>query len=387
MHVAISLRFLSLPEEVRHFYVLAALRNALGIMFSVFAPIYVYALFGDVGAVVLYLLIDAGVVRILVKPLSVWLVGDFGLEISSLASLGLLIPATLLFVLVSDGILAPSFLFVAALFHGASMALYWDTYHTSFGVFGKPWEKLQERAIFELVNTLLHVVLPLLSATLIFFLGFSVFFSLTASISILGAIYLLRRFRRRYRVKIHLTSLLKEKYRLLWILEGGMSAFLLLVPLYLFIRVGLLGFGATRSFAALLVAIANVWVAQRLERGRMLHVIPLAYVVTGFSALFLTLASSITAPVFETLRVVSFLFASGSCIVAYRLAASRPSAPIARNFWVDVGKIAVFASLLVTQSFYVLVGLLVFLTVSLPLILRRVLPEVVWLEPTRERRL
>ncbi len=359
LHIHVHFKPFHLPEEVKHFYELALIRNTLVLTFGLFAPIFLFTNFG-IEAVLVYYLVLAFFARVLEKPLFVFVLKKYGLELALYLSIVLLFLASIVFSLVSGGTLNIYWILVAAILQGMSLALYWDSYHTAFGLFGMKREKIQELAMLEILNAVLAITLPIFSAIFIAILGYHAFFTVVSILAFFGAGYLLKHFDKKTRVTFSLRNIFTPKRWWLWTLEGAIIGLTWMVPIFLYQNLGgIVNFGATRSAAALLGALSSLWLARRYDHGSHLGLAAVGYFLQGLLIILVAELPGALSASAEIIRTIAAYLTIGIYTIVYEISRRYPEELIGRNMYIGVGN---------GIAFVILIALLPYLRLTFPIL-------------------
>lgn|GEM_PF-2977807 len=342
------LHFFELPEEVAHFYALAFIRTVLTVTGGLFLPLYIYKATGSLFLVFLYMLLSQSFAKLPLRPLNLWILRRFGIEWAMFASI-ILAGIEYLLVYFFGTALLPVFFY--GVLEGISASLYWDSYHTSFGLFGKLKESAEELAGLQIIQSMTTILLPFLSAVVISVLGFHVFYAIVFISTVIASLWLLSRFGATHKVNFTMREVLTVPYRALHLSDGAQYGFTWIIPIFLYIVLNgsVLLFGVVKTIIAASMALFSFVIARYFDRKRAFGLGKIVYAGNAvFPTILATFPSPVVATVTETARGLTNTFGVAITATLYRVVRDRsPALAVGRSFYVSAGKSVAFTAALV----------------------------------------
>ncbi len=232
--------------------------------------------------------------------------------------------------------------FFYGVLEGVSGALYWDSYHTSFGIFGKIRDSAEEVAGLQVLQSTVSIFLPFVSSAIIAWMGFHAFYAVVFAVTILTSVYLLHVFGETHRLDFSMSEVLHSPFKALHISDGVQYGFTWVIPIFLYILFSrnVLLFGALKTAIGLAMAIFSYLIARYYDRKRAYALGNVVYIGNGFwTALQAILAVPSVSAISEIGRGISNTFAVTIAATIYRAVKKRqPALVIGRSFFVSVGK-------------------------------------------------
>ncbi len=344
------IHFFKLPDEVAHFYALAFVRTILTVTGGLFLPIYIYKATGSLFMVFLYMLLAQSLAKLPIRPFNLWVLRRYGVEWAMFLSI-VFAGTEYMLVYFFGTALLPVFFY--GILEGISTALYWDSYHTSFGLFGKIRESAEELAGLQIIQSITSIILPFLSAVVIGIVGFHVFYALVFVSTVLASLWLLSKFGEPHRVEYTMHDVLTVPYRDLHIFDGIQCGFTWIIPIFLYIVLSgsVLLFGAVKTIIAAAMALFSFLIARYFDRRRAFG---MGRVVYLGNAVFPTILASFPSPVVatftETARGLTNTFAVAISATLYRIVRERsPALTVGRSFYISLGKSVAFGLALIVS--------------------------------------
>jgi len=342
------IHFFKLPDEVAHFYILAFVRTILTVTGGLFLPLFIYKSTGSLTLVFLYMLLSQGVAKLPLRPANLWILRHYGVEWAMFLSIVLAGVEYSLVYFLGMGIIA---VFFYGFLEGVSGSLYWDAYHTSFGVFGRERDSAEEIAGLQVIQNITSILLPMFSALIIRFLGFHTFYALVFVSTFLASLYLLFKFGELHRIDFSFHDVLHAPYRDLHVSDGIQYGFTWVIPIFLYIVFSgsVVLFGALKTLIGLAMALFSLIIARYFDRKRAFGLGRVTYLGNAVFPTILSLfPSPIVASVTEISRGLTNTFAVAISATLYRVVKHRaPALAVGRSFYVSVGKTVSFTVALV----------------------------------------
>ncbi len=340
--------FFKLPEEVEHFYILAFVRTILTVTGGLFLPLFIYKETSSLTLVFLYMLLAQGVAKLPLRPFNLWVLKKCGVEWAMFLSIVLAgTEYALVYFLGTD--LAAVFFY--GFLEGFSVSLYWDAYHTSFGVFGRERDSAEEVAGLQVLQNVTSILLPLLSALIIRYVGFHGFYAIVFASTLLASIYLLFKFGKLHRVDFTFHDVLHTPYRELHVSDGIQCGFTWVIPIFLYIVFGgsVVLFGALKTAIGLAMALFSFVIARYFDRKRAFGLGKVPYLGNiVFTTLLTLFPTPVVVSVSEIARGITNTFAVAISATLYRVVKHRaPAMAVGRSFYVSVGKTVSFTIALI----------------------------------------
>ena len=346
------IHFFKLPEEVEHFYILAFVRTILTVTGGLFLPLFIYKETASLFLVFLYMLLSQSLAKLPTRPFNLWVLKKYGVEWAMFLSI-VLAGVEYFFVYFLGMSIAAVFFY--GVLEGLSAALYWDAYHTSFGVFGRERDSAEEVAGLQVLQSITSVLLPLVSAIIIGTIGFHAFYAVIFMGTVVGSLYLLSRFGETHRISYTMKDVLTVPYRDLHISDGIQYGFTWVIPIFLYIVFGgsVMLFGALKTTIGAAMAVFSLIIARYFDRKRAFGLGRITYLGNSFfTAILSAFPTPITASLLEIGRGLTNTFAVAISATLYRVVKHRSKAlTVGRSFYVSVGKgIAFTAALLLAYA-------------------------------------
>ncbi|MDN5358730.1 MAG: hypothetical protein PWP76_573 [Candidatus Diapherotrites archaeon] len=342
------IHFFKLPEEVEHFYLLAFVRFVLTVTGGLFFPIFIYAETQSLTLVFLYMLLAQGLAKLPIRPFNLWVLRNHGVEWAMFLSI---VFAGLEYTLAYFFGMTVLAVFFYGFLEGISGAIYWDAYHTSFGLFGREKDSAEEVAGLQVVQNLTGIFLPLISAVFIKMLGFHTFYAFVFIGTILASLYLLSRFGETHKVNFTMRDVIYVPYRALHLSDGIQWGFAWIMPIftYLVFSGKVVLFGALKTAIAAAMAVFSFLVARYFDRKNAFGLGRVPYIG---NAIFIPLQAMFPTPIVVTLgelgRSFTNTFAVAISATMYRIVKHRsPALSVGRSFFVSAGKSISFAFILI----------------------------------------
>jgi len=327
-----------LPEEVKHFYELAIVKQFLGATIGVFIPAYLYVKTHTLVFPLLYIMLAWGVFTTIVAFINAVLLRRWGVERLMYMGIVALVIESFLVVMLPTTTWAVVLIAAA---ESVSMSTYWDAFHTSFGVFGKRREEVTEVAGMSVALSITSIVAPMFMAVLITALGYQGAFAAMVIAGAFLATLLIRHFPKKHTIKVKLRSLIHVPFAKTWFISGIFFFSASLVPLYVFHLSNDVPemLGTYMSIMGLVAALTSLHVARAVDKKEKYWLALILPVASG--TLFLVyphIRQLSLILLFEVLRQLSN--APGIAIYGalYNVAKRSPSILLGRNLLVRMGK-------------------------------------------------
>ena len=333
------IHFFKLPEEVEHFYILAFVRTILTVTGGLFLPLFIYKETASLFLVFLYMLLSQSLAKLPTRPFNLWVLRKHGVEWAMFLSI--VLAGTEYFFVYFLGMSIAAVFFYGVL-EGLSAALYWDAYHTSFGIFGRQRDSAEEVAGLQVLQSFTSILLPLVSAIIIGAIGFHAFYAVIFIGTVIGSLYLLSRFGETHKVSYAMRDVLRVPYRDLHISDGIQYGFTWVIPIFIYIVFGgsVMLFGALKTAIAAAMAVFSLIIARYFDRKRAFGLGRITYLGNSlFTAILSAFPSPITASILEIGRGLTNTFGVAISATLYRVVQHRSKAlTVGRSFYVSVGK-------------------------------------------------
>ncbi len=333
------IHFFKLPDEVAHFYILAFVRTVLTVTGGLFLPLFIYKATSSLTLVFLYMLLAQGVAKLPLRPFNLWVLRRYGVEWAVFLSIVLAGTEYALVYFLGMNLAA---VFFYGFLEGLSGALYWDAYHTSFGVFGRERDSAEEVAGLQVLQNVTSILLPVLSALVIRYVGFHGFYALIFVSTLLASIYLLFKFGKLHRVDFTFRDVLRTPYRDLHVSDGIQYGFTWVIPIFLYIVFGgsVVLFGALKTLIGIAMALFSLIIARYFDRKRAFGLGKVTYLGNAaFPAVLALFPTPIVVSASEIARGLTNTFSVAISATLYRIVKHRaPAMAVGRSFYISVGK-------------------------------------------------
>ncbi len=343
--------FFKLPEEVAHFYALAFVRTVLSVTGGLFFPLFVYKSTGSLTITFLYMLLSQGLARLPVRTFNLWVLRRHGVEWAMFLSILLGGTEYFLAYFAGMGIVA---VFFYGILEGVSGALYWDAYHTSFGIFGREKDAAEEVAGLQILQNITAIVLPLISATVIAYLGFHAFYALVFVSTLAASLWLLKMFGKTHHVLFTMQEVLTVPFRDLHVSDGIQYGFTWVIPIFLYIVFGgsVLLFGALKTTIGAAMALFSFAIARYYDRKRAFGLGRITYLGNGFwTSVLVAFPAPLVASITEIGRGITNTFGVAITATLYRIVKHQSRAlTVGRSFYVSMGKTIAFTVAIIVSA-------------------------------------
>ena len=358
-HLHIShFHFFSLPDEVKHFYYFALIRTVLFATGGLFLPLFIYSSTKSILLALIYYYVALGPLRLITKPLELWFLKDQGVERAMFVSVSL---AGITFLLAYYLTINLTSVLLLGFLMGFSLALYWDSFHISFGLFGRFREVGEEMGSLVVLQSILSIVLPVLSGVFVSFFGFHLFYLIVFLFTLTASIFLVKSLGKTYRVRLSMERVIKAPLKRMHTLEGMMYGFLCFTDLFIYVVLGgaVILFGAVKFIVNLLSALSSYLVGYVFDRRLPLGLGRLLYLLEGLDGMVKTLLfNPIGAAVGDILKWMGAAFHTALAGTLYIIGRNGyPEIVIARSFYITVGK-SLALTLVILFSLYLQTSLL-----------------------------
>jgi len=335
----IHFNFFDLPEEVRHFYLFSLFFTVLVASGSLFLPIYIYTK-ASLLYVVLFVLFSNGVFRVLARLVTVPVLRKLGIEYAMFFSiLSLSIAYAIVHFMGIEGWM----LYLVALFEALGFSFYWDSFHTSFGLFGKLKEEGEEMSWFYVLQGTLNITVPLISAATIATFGFAFFYTAVFLFAVVGSLVLLKTLKRTYTVDITIRDVLRSPLKRFFAVEGIGIGIFYLAPLYLYIVLGgvVMLFGWVKTAISLVSMVVARLIGEYFDRKMPLWMGRIMYIGNAiYGVVAALIPKPLTVSVAEAIKSIAYTFHIPLSATIYLVARNGyPAVTLGRSFFISVGKI------------------------------------------------
>lgn len=341
-------RFFTLPEEVEHFYILAFVRTILTVTGGLFLPLFIYKATSSLTLVFLYMLLAQGIAKLPLRFVNLWVLRNYGVEWAMFLSI-LLAGLEYSFVYFLGMSLWAVFFY--GLLEGLSGSLYWDAYHTSFGIFGRERDSAEELAGLQVLQNVTSILLPFISALLISWIGFHGFYALVFVSTFLASLWLLFKFGELHRVNFTMRDILTVPYRALHISDGIQYGFTWVIPIFLYLvfNGSVVLFGALKTAIGFAMALFAFIIARYFDRKKAFGLGRITYAGNAvFPAILAAIPTPLVASATEILRGLTNTFGVAISATLYRIVKHRNQAlAVGRSFYVSAGKTISFTVALI----------------------------------------
>ncbi len=336
-HIPLT-HFYELPEEIKHFYELSIIRAAFLSVGALFLPLYIYTTLG-LGYTLFYLFLSYGLFRLISRPLNVIILREWGIETAMF--LAILMSGLMYLLVFLFGINEYSILLFSIL-EAFSFSLYWDAYHLSFSVFGRERQFGSEVADLTFIENFISILSPIAASAFIYYLGFHTFYGIVFVFTLILSLFLVRGFKKTYKVPITFEEVINAPFRRLFFVEGILSGlttpgFLLL---YLVLQGSVLAFGAVKTVIGLFVAFFSHLLGYYFDRKLPFWMGKLMYLGSTIYALIVSFTlHPLWVSLGEIIRWVMNTFQVAVSATLYTLARKTVKIiALSRSFYITMGR-------------------------------------------------
>ncbi len=328
----------TLPEEVKHFYELAAVKQILSTSIGVFLPVYILSQTGSLSLAVLYAALGWGIFPMFTGLLNVLLLKKIGVEKTLYIGILALVVESAGVVLLP--LIPPTIIFLAFL-EAVHMSTYWDAFHTAFGIFGKKREETTEVAGYSLVLAVIGIITPIVMGALITQLGYHQAYAIMLLVGVVMATYLVRHFTKKRTIRVSIHKVVNCPYKETWLFNGLALFPISMISLYVFTLSGNkpLLFGGYISLMVLISALLSLYVAHLVDKQRKYWLALIQ--VLGTSLILLSYAVTPRFEVvvlLEILRQIVGIFGIAIYGPLYEIGKRRPEILFGRSLYIRLGK-------------------------------------------------
>lgn len=179
----------TLKRELTELYTSTVLRSLAASMMGMFAPLYLFHLGYSLTQILLFMALEYAVFAISSVTLGAHSVVHVGHERSIAFSTPLLLAY---FALMYELASTPSYFYLIALVLGIHNGLYWVAYHSEFAHVGNRREMGSEIGLLKVFIGVMSIIAPAIAGYLIEGFGFAALFAVSAGLSLLSLIPLLK---------------------------------------------------------------------------------------------------------------------------------------------------------------------------------------------------